>query len=75
MAIDFSLSPELEEIRLRVRTFVADIIKPEEHRLEGKDADGNKVGEPLDGRDRISALVGLRKEAFKAGIWLPHMPE
>lgn len=41
MAIDFSLSPQLEEIRLRVRTFVADIIKPEEHRLEPEVADSD----------------------------------
>lgn len=75
MAIDFSLSPELEAIRMQVRTFVTDVIKPEEHRIEGKDAEGNKVGEPLGGNDRIAALVGLRKQAFKAGIWLPHMPQ
>ncbi|MEZ7962475.1 MAG: acyl-CoA dehydrogenase family protein [Ilumatobacter sp.] len=74
MAIDFSLSPELEAIRMQVRTFVTDVIKPEEHRIEGKDAEGNKVDEPLGGNDRIAALVGLRKQAFKAGIWLPHMP-
>ena len=35
MAIDFSLSPELEAIRMRVRTFVNDVIKPEERRIEG----------------------------------------
>ena len=34
MAIDFSLSPELEEIRLRVRTFVDDVITPAEARIE-----------------------------------------
>ena len=51
MAIDFSLSPELEAIRMQVRTFVTDVIKPEEHRIEGKDAEGNKVGEPLGGND------------------------
>ena len=37
MAIDFSLSPELEEIRLQVRTFVNDVIKPVEEEIEGKD--------------------------------------
>jgi acyl-CoA dehydrogenase len=70
MAIDFSLSPELEAIRLRVRTFVSDVIKPEEERIEGH------AGQPgLEGGERIAALIGLRKEAFAAGIWLPHMPE
>ena len=33
MAIDFSLSPELEEIRGRVRTFIADVVTPTEARL------------------------------------------
>ena len=28
MAIDFSLTPELEAIRARVRTFVNDVIRP-----------------------------------------------
>jgi len=70
VAIDFSLSPELEEIRVRVRTFVEDVIKPAEQRIEGHG------GEPaLEGRERIEVLIGMRKEAFKAGIWLPHMPE
>ena len=70
MAIDFSLTPELEAIRLRVREFVDDVIKPEEARIEGAD------GEPaLAGRERIEALIGLRKKAHAEGIWLPHMPE
>ncbi len=70
MAIDFSLSPELEAIRLRVRTFVNDVIKPEERRIEGG------VGEPgLEGGERVAALIGMRKAAFAEGIWLPHMPE
>jgi len=30
MAIDFTLSPELEDIRLRVRTFIDDVVKPGE---------------------------------------------
>ena len=35
MAIDFSLTPELEAIRMRIRTFVDEVIKPEEAKLEG----------------------------------------
>ena len=60
MAIDFSLSPELEAIRLRVRTFVNDIITPVEEQIEGKDG-----GEGLHGRERIGALIELRKVAKK----------
>ncbi len=70
MSIDFSLSPELEAIRLRIRSFVDEVVKPEEARIEGEDGKP-----PLDGRERIEALIALRKKAHAAGIWLPHMPE
>ena len=73
MAIDFTLTPKLEEIRLRIRTFVDEVIRPVEATIEG--ADGTNDGQGLTGKDRIEALIGLRKEAFQAGIWLPHMPE
>jgi hypothetical protein len=33
MAIDFSLPPELEAVRERVRAFVTDVIGPEERRI------------------------------------------
>jgi acyl-CoA dehydrogenase len=69
MSIDFSLSPELEDIRMRVRTFVEDVIKPEEARIEGGHGSAG-----LTGGERIEALVGLRKAAFNEGLWLPHMP-
>jgi acyl-CoA dehydrogenase len=69
VAIDFSLSPDLENIRKRVRTFVDDVVRPEEERIEA---------EHLDRTDRkvyVKALVGMRKQAFAEGLWLPHMPE
>ncbi len=64
MSIDFSLSPELEEIRTRVRTFVEEVIKPKTENIDD-----------VDGKERIEILTELRKLAFQAGIWLPHMPE
>ena len=70
MAIDFSLTPELEAIRMRIRTFVDDVIKPEEAKLEGHDG-----AEPVTGKERNEILIGLRKKAHDEGIWLPHMPE
>ncbi len=69
MAIDFTLSPEVEELRLRVRAFVEEVIAPVADRIEGSDG-----GEGLAGRERVSALIGLRKQAKAAGLWLPHMP-
>ena len=70
MAIDFSLTPELEAIRARVRTFVDDVIRP-----GGAIIDGASGAEPLDGTDRLKALIGMRKQAHAEGLWLPHMPE
>ena len=54
MAIDFTLSPELEEIRLRVRTFVDEVVKPGEA----------KIGDPerLDRKEYISLLFGMRQD-------------
>jgi acyl-CoA dehydrogenase len=69
MSIDFSLSPELEEIRGRVRAFIADEVLPAEARIsEGR----------LEQTDRdayIGELLALRTSAHAAGLWLPHMPE
>ena len=69
MAIDFTLTPELEAIRDRVRTFVVDVIKPAEDVI-----DGHSGGASLEGKARIEALIDLRKKAYAADIWLPHMP-
>ena len=69
MAIDFALSPEVEALRGRVRSFVEEVIAPVEDRIEGNDG-----GEGLTGSERVSALLGLRKKAKAAGLWLPHMP-
>lgn len=68
MAIDFTFSPELEELRGRVRSFIEEVVKPTEARIEA---------ERLDETDRgayVEALVGMRKEARERGLWLPHMP-
>ncbi len=68
MAIDFTLSPELEELRSRIRDFVDTVVKPVEAEIER---------DKLDQHDRkayLSALIGMRKAAADAGLWLPHMP-
>jgi acyl-CoA dehydrogenase len=70
VAIDFSLTPELEAIRARVRTFVNDVIRP-----GGEIIDGKGDNEALTGKDRFKALIGMRKQAHAEGLWLPHMPE
>ena len=70
MAIDFTLSPELEEIRNSVRDFIERVVKPGEETIEGSNGT-----EPLNPKDRITKLIEMRKEAFEEGIWLPHMPK
>ncbi len=68
MAIDFSLSPELEEIRRRVRAFISDVVAPVERRLEEE-----RVAEN-DRRAYVGELLALRSAAREEGLWLPHMP-
>ena len=69
MAIDFTLAPEHEEIRTRVRTFMEETINPAMapfgHREE-MDADERK--------QYFTTIIGLRGKAKEAGLWLPHMP-
>ena len=67
MAIDFTLTPELEDIRMRVRSFIQDVVQPAEENL-------HRVSED-DRRGYVKMLVGLRKQAQEAGLWLPHMPK
>ncbi|HYI62394.1 MAG TPA: acyl-CoA dehydrogenase family protein [Acidimicrobiales bacterium] len=68
MAIDFTLEPEIEELRLRVRSFVDEVVKPGEARIGGLDT--------VDQRDEyVRTLIEMRGQAQEAGLWLPHMPK
>jgi acyl-CoA dehydrogenase len=62
--IDFSLSPELEEIRARTRDFIENVVKPIEEGIKANDR-----------KSLISGIIEMRKEAQARGIWLPHMPK
>ncbi|GAB1818133.1 acyl-CoA dehydrogenase family protein [Herbidospora sp. RD11066] len=62
MAIDFTLDPEHEEIRRRVRAFVQDVIVPA--KTEGLSRD-----------DYLRTIFALREKAKAEGLWLPHMPK
>ncbi len=68
MAIDFTLSPELEAIRIRVRTFIDDVVKPGEQLI----SDGKL--EETDRDAYVGVLMSMRAKAYEAGLWLPHMP-
>lgn len=67
MAIDFTLEPELEKLRLEVREFIDDVVKPGEE----------KIGDPddIERAEYLRILLGMREQAKAAGLWLPHMPE
>lgn len=67
MPIDFSLSPELEALRLRVREFIEGTVQPKEKEIEAvRDTDRSTYGR---------TLLDLRVQAQEAGLWLPHMPK
>jgi acyl-CoA dehydrogenase len=64
MTIDFTLSPELEEIRTKVRDFVLNVVRPLEQGIKEDDR-----------ASLINAIIEMRKEARARGLWCPHMPE
>jgi acyl-CoA dehydrogenase len=64
MSIDFSLSPELEEIRTTTRDFIENIVKPTEAKIDEDDR-----------QSLIDGIITMRTEAQKRGLWLPHMPK
>ncbi len=64
MAIDFTVPPEVREVRERVRDFVQHEIDPTIETLRSG-------GDPKAWRP---ALRGLREKARAAGLWAPHMP-
>jgi acyl-CoA dehydrogenase len=59
--VDFSIPPELDELRRRVADFVRDEVLPVESDVTEEDFD--------------EILEGLRKKARDAGLWTPHLPE
>lgn len=65
MAIDFKLPPDVEKIRLKVRTFIDDEVRPVTEKLEANEADRNEF---------IMAILKLRDRAKEVGVWLPQMP-
>jgi acyl-CoA dehydrogenase len=70
MSIDFTLPPDVEHTRLRVREFMDEVVRPAEAKLS---ADAGVGNEP-ERRAVVAMIVELREEAKKWGVWLPHMP-
>lgn len=61
--MDFRFSPELEELRRRVRAFVDTRVIPRERAIVEEDQ-----------RRSRETLAGLQSEAKAAGLWTPHLP-
>ncbi len=62
--IDFTFPPEVEDVRLRVRSFMDEEVRP---RWEATDQNERK--------QVVKAIVELRAKARnEAKLWLPHMP-
>ena len=63
--MDFTLSPEIEDIRLRVRAFVEEHVLPLESDPQNFTEHENIPEERLD---------PVREKAKKAGLWAPQAP-
>jgi acyl-CoA dehydrogenase len=65
MAIDFTFSPEIEQVRLKVRQFMDDEVRPAEEKAAASEDDRGAW---------LTAIIDLRKAAKEWGLWLPQMP-
>ena len=63
--MDFTLSPEVEALRLKVRDFIAEDVLPLEARPECYDEFENI---------RLDVMDAMRAKAKAAGLWAPQMP-
>ncbi|GAA2205892.1 acyl-CoA dehydrogenase family protein [Nonomuraea monospora] len=64
MAIDFTLAPEHEEIRKRIRSFIQGTVMPAMEEVQESDRD-----------QYLRTIFQLRSQARAEGLWLPHMPK
>jgi acyl-CoA dehydrogenase len=64
--IDFTLPPELEAVRTRVREFIEGEVRPVEEKLASGGADRKAFR---------TAIVELRQKAKEWDLYLPHMPK
>jgi acyl-CoA dehydrogenase len=70
MSIDFTLPPDVDEVRGRVREFMDEVVRPAEEKLYANAPDG----EP-DRGDIVRMIIELRQKAHEWNVWLPHMPK
>jgi acyl-CoA dehydrogenase len=65
MPIDFQLPPDVEEVRLKVRSFMDSEVRPREKDLGDREADRASY---------VRTIVELREKAKAEGLWNPHLP-
>src|SRR6266540_6974311 len=70
MSIDFTLPPDVEETRRRVREFMDEVVRPAEEKIYANAPNG----EP-DRSDIVRMIIELRQKAHEWNVWLPHMPK
>jgi len=66
MAIDFSFPPDIDALRLKVRDFIAQVVRPAEQRIAEREDDR---------RFLVKSIIEMRVAAKDWGLWLPHMPK
>ena len=67
MAIDFTLPPDVDAIRERVREFMDAVVRPGEEKLYAE-------GPEPDRREIVRFIVEGREQAKEWKLWNPHMP-
>jgi acyl-CoA dehydrogenase len=65
MAIDFTFPPEVDDVRHRVRDFMAKEVDPVAAEVQAAGGDRRRW---------VEAIVELRQKAKEWELWLPHMP-
>ena len=63
MAIDFTLPPDIEEVRRKVRAFIDGEVTPVERELQDAPRE-----------EWVRAIGRLRQRAREQGLWNPHLP-
>jgi acyl-CoA dehydrogenase len=64
--MDFSLTPEFEDLRLRTRAFIEEHVLPLETKRDAYDEHENI---------RLDVLAGLQTKAKQVGLWAPQSPK
>ncbi len=65
MAIDFSFPEEIEHLRVKVREFMEQVVRPAEKEIDANEDDRSVL---------VKQVIAMRKAAHEQGLWLPHMP-